>query len=228
MLRLEGIRIELGTLRLSADLSFAPGITALIGPSGAGKSTLLATIAGFTPPLAGEVHWDTAPLSGLAPGGRPVSILFQDQTLFPHLNIGQNVGLGIAPNLRLDAGQHKRVAEVLAQVGLAGFEARRPGSLSGGEQSRAALARVLVQDRPVVLLDEPFSALGPALKGEMLDLVRATLSEATVVMVTHDPDDAKRIADATAVLADGTVSAPMETDRLFADPPALLRDYLGR
>ena len=117
----------------------------------------------------------------------------------------------------------------IERVGLGGLDARKPAQLSGGQQVRVALARVLVQRQPLVLLDEPFAALGPALKAEMLDLVRDLMDEtgATLLMVSHDPADARRIAPRTVLVADGRASPPRDTETLLSDPPEPLRRYLG-
>ena len=112
-------------------------------------------------------------------------------------------------------------------MGLKDMGSRRPGELSGGQQSRAALARVLLTEKPVVLLDEAFSALGPSLRQEMLALVKEVLPEALVLVVTHDPDDAVRWAERTVFVNEGLISEPRETAELFADPPQALRDYLA-
>ena len=176
MLTCERLELRQGPFLLTADVTFDGGqIIALIGPSGAGKSTLLAAIAGFLEPTAGRILWDAQDLTGVAPGARPMSMLFQDNNLFPHLTAAQNVSLGLRPDLRLATAENKAVDVALADVGLEGFGLRKPSALSGGQQSRVALARVLVANRPLVLLDEPFAALGPALKEEMLDLVKAKL-----------------------------------------------------
>lgn len=231
MLTLEGVVLVQDDFRLTADWSVAPGAkVAIIGPSGAGKSTLLAAIAGFFAPVAGQIAWDGQDLGPLAPGDRPVSMLFQDQNLFPHLTIAQNLGLGIAPNLQLSPQDHARIVDALRRVGLEGLGPRKPAQLSGGQQSRAALARALLRARPVLLLDEPFSALGPALKAEMLDLVADVAGQtgAAVLMVTHDPADALRFADLTVLVAEGRADVPVPTVALFADPPPALRAYLGR
>lgn len=229
MLTLDGIVARQGDFSLSADFECGPGLTAIIGPSGGGKSTLLAAIAGFLRPSKGAVSWDGQTLARVAPGERPVSVLFQDNNLFPHLTVDQNVGLGINPRLKLTATERKRVADILAAVELNGLGPRRPAALSGGQQSRVALARVLIAQRPVVLLDEPFAALGPALKQEMLGLVRDMLvaQGQTVLMVTHDPEDARRFADDVIVVAEGTAHAPRPVDVAFSQPSAALRDYLG-
>jgi thiamine transport system ATP-binding protein len=230
MLTLERLVIEQVDFRLVADLSVpAGGVTAVVGPSGAGKSTLLAAIAGFVPLISGRILWDGRDIGPLLPGRRPLSILFQDQNLFPHLTVTQNLGLGLRPDLRLSAGDGARIAQALERVGLAGLAERKPGTLSGGQQGRVALARTLLRARPMLLLDEPFAALGPALKAEMLDLVAGIAAEAgtTVLMVSHDPGDAQRIASRTILVADGRVEPPQPTEALFRDPPPALAAYLG-
>lgn len=230
MLRLDAMRAENGGFDLAADLAVEPGRrVAVIGPSGSGKSTLLGAIAGFFPVTAGRITWDGRDITGAAPGARPVAMLFQDGNLFPHLTVAQNVGLGLRPDLRLSAQQHQAVEQALHRVGLNGMAGRKPGALSGGQQSRAALARVLVQARPLLLLDEPFAALGPALKRDMLDLVQALAAEtgATLLMVSHDPDDARYIAEQVILVAEGRAEPPVATAALFANPPEALRRYLG-
>ena len=230
MLTLERLEITQEAFHLTADFSITPGArVAIIGPSGAGKSTLLAAIAGFVEPSAGRILWQGRDLGPLAPGKRPLSILFQDQNLFPHLTAAQNAGLGLRCDLRLSPAEMRDVGTALERVGLAGLAARKPATLSGGQQTRVALARTLLQARPLMLLDEPFAALGPAMKAEMLDLLAALAAEtgATVLIVSHDPGDALRIADQTILLAGGLARAPQPTGALFAAPPAELAAYLG-
>jgi len=230
MLTFEDMRITQGAFSLHADFVVQDGeMLAVIGPSGGGKSTLLNVLAGFLEPTSGRVLWDGQDMAGTAPGKRPVSILFQDNNLFPHMTVAQNVGLGLRPDLRLSGQQKAQVEAALKRVGLAGYGARKPAALSGGQASRVALARMLLRGNPLVLLDEPFAALGPALKVEMLDLVRDLMGEtgATLMMVSHDPEDAKRIAQRTVLVADGEARAPVETGKLFCDPPEALQRYLG-
>lgn len=231
MLELDHLILSQGDFRLSADWSAAPGARiALMGPSGAGKSTLLAALAGFLVPSGGRILWKGQDLAGVAPKDRPVTILFQDQNLFPHLTVAQNLGLGLRPDLRLSAADRARIDRALERTGLTGLGDRRPAQLSGGQASRAALARALLRARPILLLDEPFAALGPALRQEMLALVREVAGDsgALVLMVTHDPEDALALEGDTAFIADGVVQPPVPTGRLFADPPPALRAYLGR
>ena len=230
MLRLEGVEFRRGAFRLTADWALAPGDrAAVIGPSGSGKSTLLMGIAGFLMPARGRLTWQGQDMAPLPPGDRPVSILFQDHNLFPHLTLAQNLGLGLSPRLRLTPAESARIDAALDRVGLSGLGARKPGALSGGQQSRAALARTLLRARPILLLDEPFSALGPALKSDMLGLVTELADEtgALVVMVTHDPADARRFADQTILVSGGIAALPVPTETLFRQPPQALRDYLG-
>lgn len=230
MLRLEHCRINNGGFAVEADLEIPAGsCVAVIGPSGAGKSTLIEALAGFLPLSVGKISWQGADLTWSPPGKRPVAMLFQDGNLFPHLTAAQNVGLGLDANLRLGQAERQQVEAALARVGLAGIGRRRPAALSGGQQSRVALARVLVQGRDILLLDEPFAALGPALKAEMLDLVAelACESGATVLMVSHDPGDARRIADQVVLVAEGRAHPPQPTAELLDNPPPVLLTYLG-
>lgn len=230
MLTFDDAVIRNGEYRVTADFAVEPGTrNAVIGPSGAGKSTLLHGVAGFLPLDSGRILWEGRDLGGQPPGERPVSIVFQDQNLFPHLTAFQNVALGLSPSLRLASGEAAEVEAALARVGLDGMGGRKPGALSGGQQSRLALARVVLRHRPILLLDEPFAALGPALRAEMLDLVAELAEETrtTLLMVTHDPDDARRIARSTIVVAEGRVDAPRPTGALLDDPPAALRTYFG-
>lgn len=230
MLTLEALMIRQDAFSLRADFSLPSGaIAAVIGPSGAGKSTLLNVIAGFFPPVSGRILWEGRDITGLPPAQRPVAMLFQENNLFPHLTVAQNVSLGVRPDLRLTPKDIDRVNAAMARVGLSDLGARKPAALSGGQQGRVALARVLVQRRPLILLDEPFAALGPALKSEMLDLVAELAAEtaATLLMVSHDPSDARRIAPLTILVADGIAMPPMSTTALLSDPPPALAAYLG-
>lgn len=230
MLRLEDVEIVQDDWRMTADIALGAGTaTALMGPSGSGKSTLLHAIAGFIAPARGRILWEGRDLTPLAPAERPVTLLFQEHNLFAHLTAAQNVGLGLRPDLRLDRDARGRVEAALAAVGLEGLGARRPAQLSGGQRQRVALARALLRARPLLLLDEAFAALGPAMRAEMLDLVESIRAEqgATLILATHQPEDARRVAG-QIVLVDGhRAHPPAPTETLLADPPPALRAYLG-
>ncbi|MGR3468779.1 MAG: thiamine ABC transporter ATP-binding protein [Shimia sp.] len=229
MLRCDGLRVAYPGFTLTADLEIEAGArVAVIGPSGGGKSTFLAALAGFVP-HAGRVSWRGEDLSAVPPGRRPTTVLFQDQNLFPHLTLRENVALAFGASRRAARENANAVAEGLGHVGLDGLGERRPGEVSGGQRARAALARALLRNRDVLLLDEPFSALGPALKAEMLDLV-AEVTERTramLLMITHDPEDARRLCPLTVVVDGGQVDGPHDTSALLDDPPDALRAYLG-
>lgn len=229
MLKFEQAQIANGEFLLSADFALPQGITAVIGPSGGGKSTLLGAIAGFAQVTSGGVLWDKRNITHDAPGERPVATLFQDQNLFGHLSIAQNLGLALRPTLRLTANERDQVEAALKDVGLTGLSARRPAELSGGQQSRAALARLLLQNRPVALLDEPFAALGPGLKSDMLELAadRLNARDVTTLFVTHNPEDVQGMAPHTILVANGMAYPPSPTEELLSNPPEALRSYLG-
>jgi len=226
MLTFEKAVFSQGAFSLATEISISAGkVTAVIGPSGAGKSTLLHGIAGFVPQTAGRLLWDNVAINAETPDNRPISMLFQDNNLFPHLTVLQNVALALAPKLRPAQRVVEQVEDMLGQVGLNGLSDRKPAGLSGGQQSRVALARALLQDKPVMLMDEPFSALGPALKNEMLDLSVSLSAGRTVIMVTHDPTDAVRIADEVVGVTNGQAWPPMETSAFMANPPDPMRNY---
>lgn len=223
--------VRQGDFTLRADFSIERGKrVAVIGPSGAGKSTLLGAIGGYVPLVQGRVIVEGRDVSAAPPDQRGIAMLFQDGNLFAHLTLAQNVGLGVRPALRLTEAEAAQIEAALARVGLAGFGDRKPGDVSGGQQSRAALARVLAQAKPLLLLDEPFAALGPALRSEMLDLTSEVAREAgaSVLMITHDPQDAERAADQIVFVDAGVAQAPRAVAEIMADPPAALRAYLGR
>ena len=229
MLALHKVQFRQGDFTLGADLLIPTGArVAVIGPSGGGKSTFLNGIAGFIATDEGQVLWQGQPMPD-HPGLRPLSILFQDHNLFPHLNVMDNVAIGISRDMRLSRTQKQQVRAALDQVGLSDKSASYPRDLSGGQQGRVGLARMLLRQRPLLLLDEPFSALGPALKDEMLDVLRQILhvTSATALMVTHDPKDALAFANQAILVADGVAMAPQPIQQLFDAPPPALRAYLG-
>jgi thiamine transport system ATP-binding protein len=207
---LDHVTFHYAEMAMDFDLSFAAtSVTAIMGPSGAGKSTLLNLVAGFEAPSAGRILIDGEDMTSRPPAARPVSMVFQENNLFSHLDVAANVGLGRSPALKLSMEDRAAVADALARTGLSGKEKRLPSELSGGERQRVALARVLVRDRPVLLLDEPFASLDAALRAEMTELVGELHARAqmTVLMVTHDAEDARRIADRVLRIEAGRAAA---------------------
>ncbi len=232
MLRIEALEFGFpGAARMRFEFSVDDGeILSLIGPSGSGKSTLLNLVAGFLQAERGRILLDDGPIQDLAVAERPVTMVFQQHNLFPHLDLYTNVALGVDPSLRLDSNQAESVRSALARLGLDGLEKRKPGELSGGQRQRVALARALVRRRKILLLDEAFAALGPAQRSELIELARELVREQGMValLVSHQPDDALIASARTAFICDGRVAAIAPTKELLksSEPPEL-RDYLG-
>ncbi|MDD7544334.1 MAG: thiamine ABC transporter ATP-binding protein [Actinobacillus porcinus] len=182
---------------------------AIIGASGAGKSTLLNLIAGFEQGHAGEIWLNGENHTQTEPHLRPVSMLFQDNNLFPHLTVEQNLGLGIHPSLKLNHDEKQRVQQVASAVGLQAFLKRKPTALSGGQKQRVAIARCLLRDKPILLLDEPFSALDPHLRQEMLNLIDGLCTEKklTLLLVTHQPSELAERFDRIICVENGKIKS---------------------
>ncbi|MFU8875410.1 ABC transporter ATP-binding protein [Micromonospora sp. SL4-19] len=226
MVTLAGVTKSYGSVAALAgvDLDVTRGdLLAVLGPSGCGKTTLLRCLAGFERVDSGVVTVAGRQLAGdrahVPPHRRGVVVVPQDGALFPHLSVTDNVGYG------LDRADRRggRVEEVLALVGLAGYGARMPHQLSGGQQQRVAVARALAPRPPLVLLDEPFSALDAQLRTELRADVRQALRAdgATAVLVTHDQGEALSMADAVAVMHAGRIvqcGTPAEVYRNPANP----------
>ncbi len=231
MIDLQSVQFRYEAMLMNFDLAVAKGeIVAVIGPSGAGKSTLLSLIAGFETPLSGRIAIAGSDMGGMAPDLRPINMIFQDHNSFAHLDVWTNVALGVSPRLSLNAAEEALVDAALDRVGLLPYRARKPTEISGGEKQRIALARALVRDKPVLLLDEPFTALGPALRRDMLDLIMGIREERdmTVLMVTHQPEDARYAAGRIAFVEAGRITHLLATEAFFADTaPAEIRAYLA-
>jgi thiamine transport system ATP-binding protein len=211
MLEADRLRFAYPGATRQYELTFAaaPGeVTAVSGQSGSGKSTLLDLIAGFLTPQGGTLTLDGADLVPLPPEQRPVSILFQSEALFDHLSAGRNLALGL-PRGTPRAEADRRIATALAEVGLAGIEAQRAATLSGGEKQRVALARTLLRDRPVLLLDEPFSALDDSTRVTVRELVRGLTERHRwiTLLVSHHADDIEALATRRYRLQDGHLTS---------------------
>ena len=192
------IHIQYDALCIDAAFSISSGSgLALMGPSGAGKSSILNVIAGFDPATQSEIRFEGQRLDGLKPAERPLTILFQEHNLFSHLTIWQNVAIGLDPRLKLDARQNQAVKEALQWVGLADYEQRQPATLSGGQKQRVALARCLARNKPLLLLDEPFTGLDQDRHAKMLELVQGIVREKnmTLILSTHQPKDAELLCE---------------------------------
>lgn len=222
MLVVDQVQYEYQSDWFAFDVTLQQGaILALMGPSGSGKSTLLSLVAGFIEPNMGDIRFQDQSLLGLPPYQRPFSMLFQEHNLFAHLSVRQNIGLGLHPGLKLSAPQKAKVVEAAEQVGLSAVLDRYPEHLSGGQRQRVALARCFVQSHPIWLLDEPFSALDPVLREDMLALVQRLAQErgASVLMVTHHISDAKAIATDFAFMARGKVQRVAPIAQLSSTHP---------
>lgn len=191
-------------------------IVAILGTSGAGKSTLLNLAAGFIAPLEGDIQIAGKYVAKVAPHKRPLAILFQEKNLFVHLSVADNIGLGLDPGLKLDQQQHQQVLEICQQLGIDKLLNRLPEQLSGGQKQRVALARCFVQNKPLLLLDEPFSALDPILRNEMLAIVTelAKREKVTVLMVTHHLSDVFNIASHYLFVDQGEIASAGEVAML--------------
>jgi thiamine transport system ATP-binding protein len=230
MLVVNGLQYEYQHELFKFDLTLTRGtILSLMGPSGAGKSTLLSLLAGFIEPKLGEITVDGHSVVGLPPYKRPFSMLFQEHNLFAHLTVRENIGLGLHPGLKLSRAQKQRIEEAAEQVAIESLLDRLPEQLSGGQRQRVALARCFVQSHPIWLLDEPFSALDPVLRAEMLALVKqlATERHSSVVMVTHHISDARAIASHYAFIAQHRVQDVGPIEQLnIGHTNSLLRQFV--
>lgn len=209
MIYLNNVILKDKTLPMCFNLSVNAGErVAIIGESGAGKSTLLNLIAGFEFPHQGEIWLNNKNHTRSAPYERPVSMLFQENNLFPHLTVQQNLALGLKPSLKLTALEQEKIEQVACSVRLGDYLQRLPNSLSGGQKQRVALARCLLRDKPILLLDEPFSALDQKLRVEMLALIDKLCDEKhlTLLFVTHQPSELVGTIDQVLLVENGQIS----------------------
>jgi thiamine transport system ATP-binding protein len=223
VIALEGIEVLLDGSRVLDDVSLEvpEGETlALLGPSGSGKSTLLRVAAGLERPRRGRVLLDDADVTSVPAHRRGVGLVFQDAVLFPHRDVGQNVAFGLRVSGTAEQEATRRAADMLALVGLEGFERRSVGTLSGGEAQRVALARALAPAPRVLLLDEPLGSLDGPLRDRLQDDLRELFARLalTVVHVTHDVAEAFALGHRVAVLRSGKVAQTATPNDLWSHP----------
>ena len=202
MLHVDDLLIRQAGLCWQWNFSLAPGELLVIhGPSGAGKTTLLETLAGLRPAAGGAVRWAGRDVLDLAPARRPFALMCQSGNLFDHLTARQNLAFGVSPTGRLSASQKVQVEAAARRFGIIEVLAQLPGELSGGQAQRVALARTFLQGKPVLLLDEPFASLDPAMREEGMRWVNQMRQEhdTAVILVTHHVSEVE--ADATRMLA---------------------------
>lgn len=180
---------------------------AIVGESGSGKSTLLNLIAGFEQASRGELWLNGENHFATEPAKRPVSMLFQDNNLFPHLTVEQNIGLALVASLHLTTAQRVKIQQISAKMGIEPLLDRRADQLSGGQKQRVALARTLLREKPILLLDEPFSALDPERRKELQQLVYQLCEQRnlTLLMVTHQFDEVKALFDYVMYVENGKI-----------------------
>lgn len=204
------------------DIELKKGeILVIIGPSGSGKSTILKLLAGFIRPDQGRIMIDDTDVSDLSPRDRDLGVVFQSYALFPHMNAWQNVAYPLKVRNVAPEDRRLRAQQAIANVGLADFADRFPATLSGGQQQRVALARALVFEPRALLLDEPLSALDPALRGEMRDEILRVQQQANIATlhVTHDQEEALSLGHRVAVMHSGRI-LQVATPRALYDHPA--------
>lgn len=204
---------------LSLDVRAGEFLT-LLGPSGSGKTTALMMLAGFENPTAGEIYLNGNPIVRIAPEHRNIGMVFQNYALFPHMTVAENIGFPLKVRGIVGSDATNKISAILSKVGLTGFENRRPAQLSGGQQQRVAVARALVFDPQLVLMDEPLSSLDKQLReqlqAEIKHLHRAT--GITFVYVTHDQTEAMYMSDRVAVFHQGRIQQIGTPSQLYESP----------
>ena len=226
----ENLELELEKKKILKDISLevrSGEILALLGESGCGKSSLLKAMLGLYPLSKGKIFFQGKEIQNLPSHKRGISVVFQDLRLFPHLNVGENVGFSLELQKVPKTERRKRVEELLKLVQLEGYSDRRIDSLSGGQMQRVAIARALAMNENILFLDEPFSALDPNLRREMGDFLLELQKQEnlTVVLVTHDQEEALRLAHRIALMKDGEILQVDEGEKLYYSP---VNEYVAR
>src|SRR6266567_8624280 len=203
----------------------------LLGPSGSGKTTLLMMIAGFEAPTAGAIHIDDRDITELAPNKRNIGMVFQRYALFPHMSVADNIAFPLRMRRTPKAEIRRRVEAALALVQLEEYGGRLPSQLSGGQQQRIAVARALVFEPPVLLMDEPLGALDKNLREQMqIEIKRIQQSlGVTVIYVTHDQEEALTMSDRIAVMRNGCLEQIGSPTELYDNPAtSFVADFVGK
>ena len=226
----ENLELELEKKKILKNISLevrSGEILALLGESGCGKSSLLKAMLGLYPLSKGKIFFQGKEIQNLPSHKRGISVVFQDLRLFPHLNVGENVGFSLELQKVPKVERKQRVEELLKLVQLEGYSERRIDSLSGGQMQRVAIARALAMNEKLLFLDEPFSALDPNLRREMGDflLELQRKENLTVVLVTHDQEEALRLAHRIALMKDGEILQVDEGEKLYYAP---VNEYVAR
>ncbi len=214
---------------LNLDIAEGEFIT-MLGPSGSGKTTCLMMLAGFETPTNGEIYLDSNPISNIPPHKRGIGMVFQNYALFPHMTVYENLAFPLKVRKILKDEIDKKVDKALSMVSLSGFENRMPGQLSGGQQQRVAVARALVFDPSVVLMDEPLGALDKNLRESMQYEIKHIHESigVTVVYVTHDQGEALTMSNRIAVFNDGKVQQLSSPDKLYEEPVnSFVAEFIG-
>ena len=214
---------------LNLDISEGEFIT-MLGPSGSGKTTCLMMLAGFETPTNGEIYLDSNPISNIPPHKRGIGMVFQNYALFPHMTVYENLAFPLKVRKVSKDEIDKKVDKALSMVSLTGFENRMPGQLSGGQQQRVAVARALVFDPAVVLMDEPLGALDKNLRESMQYEIKHIHESigVTVVYVTHDQGEALTMSNRIAVFNDGKVQQLSSPDKLYEEPVnSFVAEFIG-
>ena len=214
---------------LNLDINEGEFIT-MLGPSGSGKTTCLMMLAGFETPTNGEIYLDSKPISRIPPHKRGIGMVFQNYALFPHLTVYENLAFPLKVRKLSKDDIDKKVDKALSMVSLSGFEKRMPNQLSGGQQQRVAVARSLVFDPQLVLMDEPLGALDKNLRESMQYEIKHIHESigVTVVYVTHDQSEALTMSSRIAVFNDGKVQQLSTPDKLYEEPVnSFVAEFIG-